>query len=43
MTTPFLALIPKAASPLLTALSAYSIYKSFPLELKVVKEKSPIK
>ena len=43
MTTPFLAFIPNADSPFPTALSAYSIYNSFPLELNVVNEKSPIK
>jgi hypothetical protein len=42
ITTPFLALIPSAVSPFETAFKAYSIYKSFPFEEKVVKEKSPI-
>ena len=41
-TTPFLALIPNAVSPLFTALSAYSIYNNFPFDENVVNEKSAI-
>ena len=40
MTTPFLALMPRDVSPLATAASAFSIWGSFPLAAKVVREKS---
>ena len=38
ITTPSLALMPTAGCPALTALSAYSIWTSFPEGEKVVKE-----
>lgn len=38
-TTPFVALIPTEAAPAVTALSAYSIWTSFPEGLNVVSEK----
>ena len=38
MTTPLVALMPSEVAPALTALSAYSIWTSLPLGLKVVRE-----
>jgi len=42
MTTPLLALIPRAVSPLATAARAFSICGNLPLLAKVVSEKSDI-
>ncbi len=42
ITTPFLALIPNEVSPLATAARAFYIWGSFPLDAKVVNEKSAI-
>ena len=39
MTTPLEALMPREVAPALTAFSAYSIWTSLPLGLKVVREK----
>lgn len=39
ITTPSLAQIPNEVRPLATALSAYSICRSFPVREKVVREK----